>query len=440
VLLFRVPFSDTIRVIMGSFHGYGINEFVQAAQQELQGYSQQVERFQTLIAENKERVGELQDKLRYAYAQLTWGCLGDITEERFQQVGTQIHSPQLMRLYGEAVARTQRLKERIAEIDATPTFQDREGEKQILDIKLQEVEPLYNIAATEWRKLQTFPTLPGLLERHYGTAQYPHRGIFRFLNAQYLRDWKASDEIVSQMGVKDFAEIISKYSERREQVDVLGRSVTELKEKKADLDKLADERERAMTEINDMPETLQAEAGRILAQYLSGSENAHQQFEKPDEVRQRYLAVDGITHQMTYLDGVNNKIQEDLTELSQRYNRMHEEAMRYNNDPYKYRNKSFSQDQFDKRFGRTSRYDRIYDRYSRTSERIYVYDSYYYDPVGDFLWWDLMTDGRIDGNFIPEVQEYYQTHPDYSYSGGYNTSNPNDQYDSSSAGGFVDAS
>jgi hypothetical protein len=431
---------------MGSFYGYGINEFVQAAQTELQGYSQQAERFQGLIRENNERVVELQDKLRYAYAQLAWACLGDITEERFIAVGNKIHSPQLARLYGEAVARTQHLKQRVEEIDAAPMFKDREGEKQILDIKLQEVEPLYNIAVNEWRKLQSFPALPGLLERKYGTPAYPHRGFFKFLNGQYLADWKASDEIVAQMGVKDFSEIISKYSDREEQVEVLGRSVAEIKEKKSDLDRLADEREQAMTEINDMPEILQAEAGRILAQYLSGSENAHQQFDKPDEVRQRYLAVDGITHQMTYLDGVNKKIEQDLSDLYERASKMQEEASRYNSDPYKYRNKSFSQDQFDKRFGRTSRYDRVYDRYSRTSERIYVFDNYYYDPVGDFLWWDMMTDGRIDGNFIPEVQEYYQTHPEYSYSrpeysnDAYDHSQDNYGDSSSVGGGFIDAS
>ena len=33
-----------------------------------------------------------------------------------------------------------------------------------------------------------------------------------------------------------------------------------------------------------------------------------------------------------------------------------------------------------------------------------------YDPVRDFLWWDVMTDGRLDGNFIDEVRERGPTH------------------------------
>ena len=402
---------------MGSFSGYGINEFVQAAQQELQGYSQQSERFQGLINENKTRIGELKDKLHYAYAQLTWACLGDITEANFQEVGERIHSPQLSRLYGDAVARTQRLKTRISEIEAMRIFQEREGEKQILDIKLQEVEPLYKIAEAEWRKLNSFAALPDLLRRGYGTLNYPHKGIFRFLNGEYLRDWKAGDAIVSQMGVKDFSEIIVKYTDRKEQVEILGRSVAELQAKKNDLDKLASERDQAMTEINDMPETLQAEAGRILALYLSGNKEAYTQFAKPEEVKERFLAVDGITHQMTYLGGLNDKIQQDLSDLNERAGRVQEEAARYSQDPYKYRNKSFTQDQFDRKFGRTSRYDKVYDRYSHTSQTIYVYDNYYYnDPISDFLWWDVMTGGRMNGNFIPEVQQYYQDNPDYSYS------------------------
>ena len=26
-----------------------------------------------------------------------------------------------------------------------------------------------------------------------------------------------------------------------------------------------------------------------------------------------------------------------------------------------------------------------------------------------------MSDGRLDGNFIPEVHEFYESHPDYEY-------------------------
>jgi hypothetical protein len=60
------------------------------------------------------------------------------------------------------------------------------------------------------------------------------------------------------------------------------------------------------------------------------------------------------------------------------------------------------------------------------------------------LWWDLMTDGDIDGNYIYEVNTYYSNHPNYRYSHDYYYDSPSyhhhhhhhDHYDS----GFKDIS
>src|SRR5262249_12429139 len=37
------------------------------------------------------------------------------------------------------------------------------------------------------------------------------------------------------------------------------------------------------------------------------------------------------------------------------------------------------------------------------------------------LWWDLMTRGRYDGSYIPEVQTYHQTHPEYEFNPDWKT-------------------
>ena len=72
-----------------------------------------------------------------------------------------------------------------------------------------------------------------------------------------------------------------------------------------------------------------------------------------------------------------------------------------------------------------------FDRYSRASF------------ATNFLWWDVMTDGRLDGDFIPEVQKHRSVH------GGRSRSSRDDDFESAAAavvardgysGGFVDPS
>jgi hypothetical protein len=60
-----------------------------------------------------------------------------------------------------------------------------------------------------------------------------------------------------------------------------------------------------------------------------------------------------------------------------------------------------------------------YARATRSYETVYVFDRYDRGRfVDDFLWWDLMTDGRLDGNFIPEVHRFRSAHPDWRYDAG----------------------
>jgi hypothetical protein len=53
---------------------------------------------------------------------------------------------------------------------------------------------------------------------------------------------------------------------------------------------------------------------------------------------------------------------------------------------------------------RTDRWRKRRERWGHTHTQIVTFHDYgRYDPVRDFLWWDVMTDGRLDGDFIPEV-------------------------------------
>ncbi len=71
-----------------------------------------------------------------------------------------------------------------------------------------------------------------------------------------------------------------------------------------------------------------------------------------------------------------------------------------------------TQEEFDRRFrDRNDAWNKRWQRYDTTRSQIIVYERYdTYDPVADVIWWDIMTDGRLDGNFIPEVHHHHDVH------------------------------
>ncbi len=55
-------------------------------------------------------------------------------------------------------------------------------------------------------------------------------------------------------------------------------------------------------------------------------------------------------------------------------------------------------------------------RYNTSHTTIYNFNRYdNYDFFSNYLWWDLMTDGRLDGNFIPEVSDYRAANPEVAH-------------------------
>ena len=84
---------------------------------------------------------------------------------------------------------------------------------------------------------------------------------------------------------------------------------------------------------------------------------------------------------------------------------------------YRFRNKRWNTEQFSRKFNRNEDvYDRRLHKYRHTGDTIYSFNDYSRPSfIEEFLWWDIMTDGRLDGNFIPDVHEYYASHPSYHY-------------------------
>ncbi|WP_309709641.1 hypothetical protein [Armatimonas sp.] len=394
---------------------YDVDDFVRAADVELRQYDAHANRFEGLRKSNAEKQAGLQERLEDAQAQLADASFpGGLSPQSVEQLAEQLGAPALLWGYNEVQERGTKVAERLAALAANPQFAEREIRKLRLETELREVEPLFNEAKRELTKLQSQPGVNELIQRQWGTSRYPHQGIFRFLKGEYLRDWKNADKAVAALGASNFAELVQRYNDRVEQNTVLGERVGRLKGEQSAIETLIWEHEKLTAEQAELPKQARARVGEDLAAYAAV--RGTDKLPNPEAAKRAGLAIDGVTHQIKYLEETHNKIEEDLAGLLERSGKLREEKMRYDTDRYRYRNKNFSQDQWDKRFGRTGRYQKLGDRYEHVTEVVYVYDDYYRPSLlQEFLWWDVITDGRIDGNFIPEVAQYHEANPNYAY-------------------------
>ena len=145
---------------------YGVDDFVRAADVELQQYDAHANRFEALSKSNAEKQEGLRQRLSDAQAQLADASLpGGPSAASVQQLADQLGAPALLWGFNEVQERGKKVAERLGQLAANPQFTEREIRSLRLETELREVEPLFNEAKFKLTEMQRFTGLTGLIER-----------------------------------------------------------------------------------------------------------------------------------------------------------------------------------------------------------------------------------------------------------------------------------
>jgi DNA repair exonuclease SbcCD ATPase subunit len=404
---------------------YDVDDFLGRAHRELAEYDAHERRLEELTGENEARLEELESRLENAsreFGALVLPLGDDEAAAALPDLARRFRLPALEAVGKRIVQRRSAIDARLAEIENNRLFRERDVRRGRIEHQLDEEGPLLETARREMERLDALPGFRELVEKGWGTDRYPCRGLLRFFNREFLNDWRRADDVVAALAAEDFDAAATRFRETVEQVESLGMTVGRLHRELQDIDALEKEANDLRAEREQLPQARQALAGRVLAEMVQtrGREAGLADFPSPTDALPVFAAVEGVEHQRRYLDETNGRIRADLAQLAERAGRLRDETRRYEENRYKYRNKRFTDEQFARRFGRTGRFAKLGDRYARTSERVYVFHHYDRGATwNDFLWWDLMTDGRMDGNFISEVAEWRERHPGYTPTTGW---------------------
>ncbi|MGQ9896712.1 MAG: hypothetical protein ACUVR8_03995 [Acidobacteriota bacterium] len=176
--------------------------------------------------------------------------------------------------------------------------------------------------------------------------------------------------------------------------------------------------------LEDVPRAVLGDFRRMLREHLAFADRKQlYRWAGGDRVRESLIKrLDGVEEQLMYTEAlVDRRLAEEQQVLTKQLNKLEQKITKFSRPKYQgawlqpdefrsvldtplldtplldtpLRRLAAQRAQFWLRYDRVANY-RDYDRY---------------DFAADMLWWDVMTDGRVDGSFIPEVYQYRQAHP-----------------------------
>jgi hypothetical protein len=398
---------------------YG-SDWAQAAAAQRDAVETSRQSLQRVILDHDHRRAAVAEQANHALGELVGVLLPDLSPSTLATAAQQTgYTPLVAADVGTSMQlEAEDLDRRLAGIEANVLFSQREhlrdprGGKLVvelaeLDSARASLEPLVTLA--------THPRLPHLLEVGYGTPSYD----VPFWRLSYYSDWEAGDAVLEALPqFKTFGDFRVEYeratgalaslAERRAQIEADLRQGAAL-----DLAH-ASALQARQTLVPRTLERLRAALGRHVVD--SGQEVLGPLLSSVPALDVLGKRVFGLAAKLRYLDALRSS---ELAAMQRDLDLLHDRAVR---DLHKFsrpKNARYpvARDKFEQRFKPFQpRFSKRWERYQRTADTVYVFDRYDRGSwASDFLWWDVMTDGRLDGDFLPEVAAHHQRYPGHQY-------------------------
>jgi hypothetical protein len=258
------------------------------------------------------------------------------------------------------------------------------------------------------------PRLEHLLAVNYGTPDY----TVGWWRPGYYDDWKAGDEILERFpGQEDFRPFRALLLAARKTVaEANGRIAEWQREIRAieDLSRSVEHHRRTLAQLDEV--YLKRAQDAVCVFLREGDEASIAQCLAGDaRVCDAFRILRGMEAKVRYLLQIDGQIQACLDQSQEIRTKADRDVAKWGRP--KRSAETLEEADYEKRYvmpGR--RFRRRREHFSGMSSSLLSYQDYdRYDPSSDMLWWDLFTNGRYDGGFIPEVASRQQTHPDYRY-------------------------
>jgi hypothetical protein len=347
-----------------------------------------------------------------------WDHLAEVLVPRLDVAGLDrlaagLHLPAI---HGQAVATLRhqtlaRAAHRRTALLADPRLQQAEAIENEVSIRLAELNEAAAPLQTSTRALENEPLYMELLAHRYGTPEY----AVRFWQMSFYKHWKHADIIVEVYGPRlkreSFADIVALYVRERAALDELRQNISAQQGRVAEIKALRDELAVCETTVATIDgTTLKAVRTRVkdhVKPLDEASLTGLVAFDAGAALAVKRIL--GVQKKKTYLGAIDQEqVKTSLNDLGVMKQKLGRTRTKLGRSKYQY--KTWTRAEAERMVG-PDRSDRWHKRRQKIDEaRTRIVEFHHYDrwdPVRDMLWWDVMTDGRLDGNFIPEVRDHH---------------------------------
>lgn len=312
-------------------------------------------------------------------------------------------------------ARRAWLRARLAHIERDPRFAQREllrhPQTGSLTRALAEAQEYRKPASGVIDACENNIRFSRLWQSGFGTPEFS-APWWRY---SYWEDRSAAQTLVAMFNKTTFAEVRDEYQRAKETVAVYDSEIARIRQELAAGEAISREHATLYDEHQNLDARgLEHTRGRLIQHLLTSDASLVSQRLQPwPAMRMLFLRASGIAAKISYLDNIQRaniaEMQKELAAQAQKLDTAEQRTRR--------RWAPMPLDKYQKLAeDRRPRYEKRWHRFGKTYGCVHSYNQWnrarYYD---DLLWWDLMTRGRYDGSYIPEVHEFHRRHPEYHF-------------------------
>jgi hypothetical protein len=311
------------------------------------------------------------------------------------------------------VGREKQLREVLASIEGVPRYQKRESLLNETEIRLpglrETLAPLRDSVA----QMQGEPVFDELIRENYGTPEYARK----WYQPTYYRHWKAADRILDKhrprTGARDFAALRARYLEEKRALATLEEEAKELLERSDAIQTMVKRHGEAETGLQRLDDWVLQQTRALVREHLGAlaSEDIGPLVANDPGLLLATKRVLGAQAKQGYLDAVAGEwLTKPLQDVQHRLDKVRRGIEKYRRPSHGL--DRVNQAEIEAKYGLPiAKWQERWDRYQNTTQQIIVYDNYStVNLVTSYLWWDMMTGGRVHGDFIPEVAQYHHHH------------------------------
>lgn len=346
-----------------------------------------------------------------------WQHLGEalvpaLDPARLDYTATACHLPSIAASAVDASIRYEadRLHRQLAEIDNNPDYADREG--LIVECELRTAE--YDEMLAPWDNdptaIHKSPAWERLRDNGYGTSGY----LGKWYQMSFYRDWKEADELVERHGP---ASGVTTWDALRNKTLAAEAAMTTLRNEREvfvarrrridDLVRSHGETEHALASL---PARMLAGVRGRLRSHIEplGHERIAALLPGDPGVALALQRIAGLAAKRVYLiETAEEYLLQPRQQVAAAIARNHRDLQKLSRP--KNASRTFPTATMEKRFrDRSQAIAKRRQRYDDTRTQVVQFNDYNRGSLAEnFLWWDVMTDGRLDGDFIPQVHDHH---------------------------------